>query len=78
MFAKLKKNTQNIDQNSWARMHVVVPQNLPISVQGFFGDSSSLQAFYFSGTFQFFNVHIILKLTKSMRTFSPKYNKVTN
>ena len=47
-------------------MHVVVPQNLPISVQGFFEDSSSLQAFYFSGTFQFFNVHNILKLTKSM------------
>ena len=28
-------------------MHVVVPQNLPISVQGFLEDSSSLQAFYF-------------------------------
>ena len=39
-------------------MHVVVPQNpIPISVQGFFEDSSSLQAFYFPGTFQFFNVN---------------------
>ena len=43
-------------------MHVVVP----ISVQGFSEDSSSLQAFYFPGTFQFFNVNTILKSTKSM------------
>ena len=45
-------------QNSWAKMHVAVPQNLPISVEGFFEDSYSLQAFSFPArAFQFFNAN---------------------
>ena len=78
------KITQNIDQNNWAKMHVVVPQNLPISVQGFFEDSSSLASVLFSWDFSIFqrkhkpNFDKLLmapycKWTKSM----PPYGEMT-
>ena len=40
-------------------MHVVVSQNLPNLVQGFFEDRSLLFGFNISGTFKFSNVNTI-------------------